>query len=320
MDIDSKLIFSHELYNIYKFHRNMCDGGGLVINRMIGSKELETIDPFLLLDELKSYNPQDFQMGFPEHAHRGMQLITYMIQGEMLHIDSMGHSQLLKTGDLQWILAGSGMTHSEMPVLQQDPNQRFWLIHYWINLTKNNKMLPAKYQYIPSSHVPFFQNGSLDIRVISGQYKNHTSPIENIDIVPQVLDITFNNNDSFFEFNLQHDESTLFLVLNGKVIVNNDKQQQQIVEEGQLIIFNNKNNNNSQIKICNTTINEDTNTNNSNSNSNNIENNNNNNNNNNRILFFSSKRIEEPIVRFGPFVMNTQQELHKCFIEFQFGC
>ncbi|KAF2072037.1 hypothetical protein CYY_006648 [Polysphondylium violaceum] len=273
----------------------MCDGGGLVINRMIGSKELETIDPFLLLDELKSNNPQDFQMGFPEHAHRGMQLVTYMIQGDMLHTDSMGHSQLLKTGDVQWILAGSGMTHSEMPIFDQERHQRFWLIHYWVNLTKNNKMIPSKYQYIPSSLVPYFQNDLLEIKVISGTFKNHSSPVENIDIVPQVLDITFTNTNSYFEFTLQHDESTLFLVLNGSVMVD-----QQLVEEGQLIVFHNKNNNNSQIKIVNSTTNS--------------------NSDKNRIFFFSSKRIDEPIVRFGPFVMNTQQELHKCFIDFEFGC
>ncbi|EGC28512.1 hypothetical protein DICPUDRAFT_44167 [Dictyostelium purpureum] len=298
----------------------MCDGGGLVLNRLIGTQEMDILNPFILLDEIDSTSPEEYSYGFPCHPHRGLQLVTYMLEGEMAHTDSLGNNETLKEGDLQWILAGKGIYHSEMPVIKNEDN-KLWVIHYWVTLPKQHKMINPDYQHISSSKVPQIKyqrgNASFEIKVISGHYENYKSPLNSIGITPNVVDIKMQflvpsiNQDQLFSepisINLCGNSNSFILVLSGSISIN----QSKLIDQGHFIVFNNNKNSkkfkeSDEYDDINSTelVQEDrliqiT------------------SNNNFRIMFFSAEILNEPIVKFGPFAMNSITEIHQCFIDFK---
>ena len=127
------------------------DGAGVRLKRILGSPELDNLDPFLLLDEFKNDNPDDYIGGFPPHPHRGFETVTYMLRGKLRHEDSVGNSGLLADGAVQWMTAGRGIIHSEMP---EQTDGLLWGYQLWINLPARLKMTPARYQDIPAERIP----------------------------------------------------------------------------------------------------------------------------------------------------------------------
>ncbi len=149
------------------------DGDGVRLNRIIGSPELNMLDPFLLLDEFGSDDPNDYIKGFPPHPHRGFETITYMINGKFRHKDSAGNEGYLKDGSVQWMTAGKGVIHSEMPEQTEGMMRGFQL---WLNLPKEKKMIDPYYQDIPANKIPNISIGGMDIKIISGLFNNIKGP------------------------------------------------------------------------------------------------------------------------------------------------
>ena len=164
------------------------DGDGVKICRLIGGKELSDLDPFLLFDEFISDNPDEYIGGFPEHPHRGFETVTYMLAGKMRHEDNQGNKGILAPGDVQWMTAGKGIIHSEMP---EQENGLMWGFQLWVNLPSKSKMTQPRYQDIASDTIPTDdRTDGVSIRVIAGKYNNLTGPIINITTEPLYLDIS----------------------------------------------------------------------------------------------------------------------------------
>jgi redox-sensitive bicupin YhaK (pirin superfamily) len=142
------------------------EGAGVKLKRVLGNDDDSTLDPFLLLDHFGSDNPQDYIKGFPWHPHRGMETVTYMWTGEVEHGDSMGNKGVIKSGDVQWMTAGSGIIHQEMPQKYDGLMQGFQL---WVNLPAKKKMVDPKYRGIVKEQIPMVQKDGVKIKVIAGK-------------------------------------------------------------------------------------------------------------------------------------------------------
>ena len=167
---------------------NTSDGAGVRLKRSIGLPDVDYIDPFLLLDEFSSDSPDDYIAGFPSHPHRGFETVTYMLNGSMKHEDSAGNSGILETGSVQWMTAGRGIIHSEMPMQKNGLMRGFQL---WVNLPAQHKMMPPRYQDIAPQQVPEIkrENGVV-IRILAGEAEGVRGPVEGIITEPVYLDVT----------------------------------------------------------------------------------------------------------------------------------
>jgi quercetin 2,3-dioxygenase len=163
------------------------DGAGVRLFRVIGGSELSEFDPFLLLDEFLSDDPNDYIAGFPEHPHRGFETVTYMLAGRMRHGDNQGNSGLLEAGSVQWMTAGRGILHSEMPE-QQDG--LMWGFQLWVNLPARHKMMAPRYQDIPPAAIPECEPApGVKLRIIAGTVGGVAGPVRDIDAEPLYLDL-----------------------------------------------------------------------------------------------------------------------------------
>jgi redox-sensitive bicupin YhaK (pirin superfamily) len=163
------------------------DGAGVRLTRVIGGPVLPDLDPFLLLDEFGSDSPDDYIAGFPDHPHRGFETVTYMLDGRMRHRDNQGNSGLLGPGSIQWMTAGRGIVHSEMPEQEEGLMRGFQL---WVNLPASDKMTEPRYQDIAASDIPEVELGSgVRVRVLSGQFDDVTGPVAGVAVQPLYLDI-----------------------------------------------------------------------------------------------------------------------------------
>jgi redox-sensitive bicupin YhaK (pirin superfamily) len=183
--------------NVTQVHQSMLtsDGAGVTLQRSIGSQMLTELDPFLLLDNFGTKNPDDYIAGFPDHPHRGFETITYMIKGSMRHRDKIGVEGLLKAGGVQWMTAGRGIIHSEMPEQTEGEMSGFQL---WVNLPAARKMCEPRYQNIDPENVPaVIRDDGTKIKVIAGTLDGAVGPIEGIDIEPLFLDVRFGEQGSF---------------------------------------------------------------------------------------------------------------------------
>src|SRR5262245_19888454 len=163
------------------------DGAGVRLKRTIGTRALDHVDPFLLLDEFKSEQGSDYIAGFPDHPHRGFETVTYMLAGAMEHRDHKGNHGLLGPGSVQWMTAGRGIVHSEMP-RQQDG--LMWGFQLWVNLPARDKMGPPRYQDIPPERVPeVTPEDGVRVRVVAGESAGRSGPVEGIVTRPLYLDV-----------------------------------------------------------------------------------------------------------------------------------
>jgi len=261
------------------------DGAGVKLKRIIGSQNLDHIDPFVLLDEFKSKNVNDYMAGFPDHPHRGIETITYMIHGKFRHRDSEGNGGILGPGDVQWMTAGKGIIHSEMPEMEKG---LLWGYQLWLSLPAKDKMTNPRYQHLHSEEIPVINDNFSEIRLIAGRYHEETGPAETwfpIDYFDVRIKIA-----GLFRKKIESRNNTFIYVHTGSVIVKTDDGMELTVGNGELALIENT----KTIEIGSST-------------------------NNAGFLFISGRPNKEPIARRGPFVMNTDEELVKAFDDYYRG-
>lgn len=257
------------------------DGDGVKIARSIGSNLLPQLDPFLLLDELKSDEAADYMGGFPSHPHRGFETVTYMLEGQMRHKDSAGNEGVIRSGDIQWMTAGSGIVHSEMPEQEEG---RMWGFQLWINLPAAQKMRAPRYQEIASGDVPEINNDSARIRVLAGECDGVRGSVQDIATQPTLLDLKLKRKH-VQRVDIPEKHTTIVYVYKGSLsIEGRELQAQQLghLSSGESLEL----------------IGGDDGV---------------------GALILAAAPLNEPVVRAGPFVMNTQQELEQAFSDFRSG-
>ncbi len=262
------------------------EGAGVHLNRVFGFSQPKGFDPFLLLDDFRSDNPDHYLLGFPWHPHRGIETITYILDGKVEHGDSMGNSGVIGPGDVQWMTAGSGIIHQEMP--QGDLNGRMGGFQLWANLPASHKMMDPRYRDVKSSQIPVIdaQNGAV-IRIIAGEVNGTKGPVRDVITDPEYLDVTVPAGAEF-SHPTQTDHTVLAYVIDGRAFF--DLEKQSPVENGQLAQFEP-----GEKLVAHTTDVPA------------------------RFLLLSGKPIGEPVAWYGPIVMNTQRELEIAFEEYRNG-
>ena len=259
------------------------EGAGVHLNRLFGYNEAPTFDPFLMLDDFRSDTPEHYLKGFPWHPHRGIETITYILKGDVEHSDSLGNKGVISSGDVQWMTAGSGIVHQEMP--KGDVNGSMHGFQLWANLPASQKMTLPKYRDITADKVPEVQvQNGVKIKVIAGIMEGVSGPMDDIVIDPQFFDCTVPAGQTFVH---KVDPSyTAFIY----VIGGNGTTDNTALENGDLVLFENGD----QLSItasCSPL----------------------------RFLLLTGKPLHEAVAWQGPIVMNTQEELTIAFQEYQDG-
>jgi redox-sensitive bicupin YhaK (pirin superfamily) len=256
------------------------EGAGVILNRVLGSDKNSTLDPFLLLDHFRSDNPEDYIKGFPWHPHRGIETVTYMWTGEVAHGDSMGNKGTIKSGDVQWMTAGSGIIHQEMPQKYDGLMQGFQL---WVNLPAKKKMIDPKYRGITKEQIPTLQKNVLKAKLIDGKIDGVEGPVRDLAINIEYFDIELAETKTFEH--PTHRSNTVFAyVVNGSIEV-----QDKTIIQGHCAVFGEG----ESVKIGSKKG--------------------------ARFLFASGEPLKEPVAWGGPIVMNTEEELETAFDELEEG-
>ena len=258
------------------------DGAGVKLNRSLGSRSLAMLDPFLMLDEFMTDKPEDYLAGFPDHPHRGFETVTYMIHGAMEHKDSIGNRGRLGPGSVQWMTAGSGIIHSEMPK-QQDG--LMWGFQLWVNLPAKLKMTKPRYQDIAPEKIPEVKVGDARVRVVAGEVAGARGPVEGIAVDAQMLDVTLPAK-GVFRHALPAGHGAFVYVFEGAAIVGASKTK---VVRGELAVLG------AGDALVATSDDGG------------------------RFLVLAGKPIGEPVARYGPFVMNTDAEIRQAISDYQTG-
>ena len=262
------------------------DGAGVSLTRIIGQPDLPRLDPFLMLDFFGSDNPGEYIAGFPPHPHRGFQTVTYMLAGKMRHKDSVGNEGVIDAGGIQWMNAGRGIIHEEMPEQEEGLLQGFQL---WVNLPAIEKMSAPNYQDIQPDSVPMAHIQNADVKVLAGAIEGVQGPVKTTAVSPTFLDVALKSGPS--EIAMNSDESAFIYVYEGDVVINKGEQgNETILEQGELGVLSQKG-----TQLCVSTDTEC------------------------KFIVVSGKPINEPVVQYGPFVMNFQQEIVQAFNDYQSG-
>ncbi len=256
------------------------EGAGVKLRRVLGNDDESTLDPFLLLDHFGTENPKDYIKGFPWHPHRGMETVTYMWTGEVEHGDSMGNKGVIKSGDVQWMTAGSGIIHQEMPQKYKGLMQGFQL---WVNLPAKKKMIDPKYRGITKDQIPIIKKDGQTIKVIAGKIDGVEGPVRDLSTETEYFDVELAAGKEFQH--LTHKKLTVFsYIINGSVEVDDQK-----IKNGQCAVFSRDD----SVKISSLSG--------------------------TRFLFVAGEPLNEPVAWRGPIVMNTEEELDKAFEELEEG-
>jgi hypothetical protein len=265
------------------------DGAGVSLTRYIGSMQLDHLDPFLMLDFFESDNPDDYIAGFPAHPHRGFETVTYLLAGRMRHEDSAGHGGVIEPGGIQWMSAGRGIIHSEMPEQEHGRLAGFQL---WVNLPGRLKMSPPDYREFPADDIPEeIRDDGVKIRVITGATSGGTQgPVANVVTRPLYLDVSMPPGSEFIE-SLRPDQSAFVFVIDGTITIGGrETQNSRTVSSRQLAVLGPG----KQVNVvaddhaC-------------------------------RFLLVAGDPIGESISRHGPFVMNTHEEIIQAVHDFNAG-
>jgi quercetin 2,3-dioxygenase len=261
------------------------EGAGVRLHRAFGYYEVPQFDPFLMLDDFRSPRTEDYLAGFPSHPHRGIETVTYMLNGSIEHADSMGNAGSVNAGDVQWMTAGSGIIHSEMPT---PVNGRMGGFQLWVNLPRSHKMMKPRYQEIKSADIPTASpRPDVNIRVICGQVNGIKGPVRDIVADPQYLDITL-GPDTFFSHPVKEGYTALAYVISGEGTFDSDEGYR--LGNRDLILFNDGS------SFWARSFGKGF-----------------------RFLFIAGKPIREPVSWRGPIVMNTKEEIRLAFKEYEEG-
>ena len=259
------------------------DGAGVRLTRVIGSTELPDLDPFLMLDEFGSDKPGDYLAGFPEHPHRGFETVTYMLAGRMRHHDNQGNTGLLGPGSVQWMTAGRGILHSEMPEQEHGLMQGFQL---WVNLPARDKMCAPRYQDIPADAVPLITPApGVQVRVLAGALGDIEGPVRAVATAPVYLDITLQPSTQF-SVPLPREHAAFAYVFEGETAIGDATA----VQRGQLAVLD------SGDSVTLTAGKSGA-----------------------RMILVAGQPLREPVAKYGPFVMNTQREIVQAVEDFRAG-
>jgi len=260
------------------------EGAGVLLKRSIGTQTLDYLDPFLLLDHFGSNDPADYLAGFPMHPHRGIETVTYMLAGKVSHHDSLGNAGTIGAGDVQWMTAGSGIMHEEMPEPFEGKMEGFQL---WVNLPAKYKMTDPRYQDIRSGIIPELTllNG-VKIKVIAGQYGNTSGAVTVIYANPTYLDVTLQPG-SGFNHEIPADHTAFAYLYRGQAFFSDATTP---VEAPKLVVL--KDGETVKVQAAAEEA---------------------------RCLLVSGLPLGEPIARYGPFVMNTRAEIELALQELRNG-
>ena len=267
-------------------HRGMPaqDGAGVKLTRVINQPSLRYQDPFLMLDEFRSDNPNDYIAGFPPHPHRGFVTLTYMLAGRMEHKDSVGNTGLVEAGGAQWMKAARGIIHAEMP---KQEDGLMWGFQLWINLPAKEKMSPAAWADHPAEKIPEVQVQGVTVRVVAGEFKHGeqtaSGPIQQAEQQFQMLDLRYAAGTEI-ELAAGQQQTRLAYVYQGSVMLNGET-----VERGELVRLDK--NGALQLQASSEA----------------------------GMLVLAGQPIGEPVAQYGPFVMNSQQEIEQAIRDYQSG-
>ncbi len=257
------------------------EGAGVTVHRTIGTPALRQLDPFLMLDYFNNDNPDDYIAGFPDHPHRGFVTLTYMLDGHMLHEDSMGNRGDLRAGGAQWMKAASGVIHSEMPQQTGGLMRGFQL---WINLPASEKMRDPAYQEFGPARIPRVELDGVSVKVLSGEYGDQRGPIDDPHTQLQYLDVAL-APERAFTYRLTGDMNGFVYVFEGEARIDGGDRLTQgagVLTPGETLAIT------AQADGA-------------------------------RLLLIAGRPLHEPIVQYGPFVMNTSEEIHQAFADYRAG-
>ena len=256
--------------------RRVSDGAGVDIRRVIGVPDADYVDPFLMFDDFRNDDPSGYVAGFPPHPHRGFDTVTYMLKGKMRHRDSNGNAGLLEDGAVQWMTAGRGILHSEMP---EQTDGSLWGFQIWLNLPQRLQMADPGYQDIPGSEITEFAKDGVDYRLVTGELFGYKGPAET-HLPVLMVDVAPNGGQTTIP--LTDGETTILFCFEGELSVAGEA-----IEDGDMAV----------LEGAGGVLIEGV----------------------GRGLLLSSAPLNEPIARHGPFVLSTEGELKKAFMDYQLG-
>jgi quercetin 2,3-dioxygenase len=256
------------------------DGAGVKLNRLIGGQDLPQLDPFLLLDEFRSDDAADYLAGFPEHPHRGFETVTYMLAGRMRHRDNQGNTGLLGPGAVQWMTAGRGIVHSEMPEQENGLMQGFQL---WVNLPAKDKMTAPRYQDIEPGRIPEVESTGARVRVIAGSYRGVSGPVQADATAPLYLDVFL--EDGEFQAAVPVEHNAFVYVYEGSLDIGG-----RALTRGELAVLSHGDTVLATAGAAGA-----------------------------RFILVAGRPLKEPVARYGPFVMNRPEEIQQAMRDFTEG-
>jgi quercetin 2,3-dioxygenase len=279
------------------------EGAGVHLKRVFGFSEVPAFDPFLLLDDFRSDHPSHYQKGFPWHPHRGIETITYVLKGDVEHGDSLGNKGIIGSGDVQWMTAGSGIIHQEMP--KGDRSGKMYGFQLWANLPARQKMMDPRYRDVVDEHIPEVKlSDGTRIKIISGEVSGIKGPVQDVVIDPEYIDVTVPARSEFRHATKQG-HTVFAYIIEGRGYFCEEKnpftyevqganyfdiQRDPFVGNETIVLFADGD----EITV----LTEEHSV---------------------RFLLISGKPINEPVAWYGPIVMNTQDELKIAFEEFNQG-
>lgn len=264
------------------------EGAGVRLKRSLGGEHVSYLDPFLLFDHFGSVHAEEYQAGFPMHPHRGIETVTYMLTGEVHHRDTLGNSGSIKAGDAQWMTAGGGILHEEMPQVRPEGNAGFQL---WVNLPARLKMSQPRYQNIPSQEIPEVRmDTGATIRVIAGMVAGTDGAVTDIAANPTYLDVCIPAGCSFSHPVSRRHTAFAYVFEGTAGFVEEEEEPPTWIAQTKLVVWKDGD----LVKVL--TGDEPV-----------------------RLLLISAMPLNEPIARYGPFVMNTKEEIEQALLDLKRG-
>lgn len=262
------------------------EGAGVRLKRAFGHAQAPRFDPFLMLDDFHSSDPADYLSGFPWHPHRGIETITYLLEGVVEHGDSMGNKGTIRAGDVQWMTAGSGIIHQEMP--QLSPTGAIWGFQFWANLPAARKMMSPRYQDVKAAEIPqVTMADGVTVKVIAGTVAGIQGPVRDIVIEPEMLDVTV-PADTVYEHPLQKGHTAFAYLLSGTASFD----ESGVTYQRETVLLFDHDGEVVKVETRQEPV---------------------------RFVLFSGKPLGEPVAWGGPIVMNTKEELQLAFEEYEKG-
>jgi hypothetical protein len=284
--------------------RPTIEGAGVHLKRAFGYSQVPQFDPFLMLDDFHANDPDKYLPGFPWHPHRGIETITYILEGRVEHGDSMGNSGVIEAGDVQWMTAGSGIIHQEMP--KESPTGTMWGFQFWANLPADHKMIAPRYREVKAAEIPEVAMAQgVKVKVVAGKVAGVKGPVRDITIEPEMLDITIPAG-TVFKHTLPVGHTAFAYILDGEGYFDDrrdayayemvghgwtDLERRCVCRHETVVLFEHAGD-----TVLVTTTDQPL-----------------------RFLFVSGKPLKEPVAWYGPIVMNTQDELRVAFEEYNLG-